>query len=66
MTLPDDDFPRVTGVARDADNECTVVVTFSTPLTDDQIRAIHDAFKNGEAITDFDGELAFASSFTGR
>jgi hypothetical protein len=54
------DFPRVTGVARDPDNDLVISVCFTQPLTDDQLRAVHEALRYGQAITDDDGELAFA------
>lgn len=43
--------PRVIGVGRDAENPQAVVVVFTGPLEDDQLRAFHDAIRDLPFLT---------------
>jgi len=41
-------FPKCWGVSRMADNDQAVLVSFAEPLTDDQLRGLHDLIKDNQ------------------
>lgn len=49
-------FPKVNGVGRVADNDRAILVIFERPLSDDELRNLHEEIKlmefNGEVLLD--------------